>query len=152
MLANSLEHLIDLAMEMEKKAFAFYDGLSRRHQDRPEFIACLDDVKKDELLHQRVLKEIRASMSKARLAAPVDAEPIERLQSVIDFLDEVNVEDLRDADDVSQAINTLESVEFDVVLGFVDIEEIDYAFTRDFLQNESVAHTDRIFRAQECFE
>ena len=149
---TTLGALIDLALEMEKKAYAFYDSLEKRFSDRAEFVVCVQEVKRDELLHQRVLKEIRDSLSEGRLSVPVDAEPAERLQAVLDFLKDVDVNAFKDAEDVSQAIQTLESVEFDVVLSFVNIDEIDYEFTREYLQNESVAHTDRVFRAQECFD
>lgn len=148
----TLGRLIELAMQMEKQAFVFYDTLEQNFSDNAEFVGCLTGIKEDELMHYRVLSEIRQSLSDVRLESEVSAESIKRLTDVLAFLDDLDMNALKDEDTAVEAIQTLEAVEFDVVMDFVDAEEIAFKFTREFLKNESLDHANRIFKAQQCID
>ncbi|MGE4195456.1 MAG: hypothetical protein AB7E51_18890 [Pseudodesulfovibrio sp.] len=55
-------------------------------------------------------------------------------------------------DDICTAIERMEALEFDVVLSFVSVSEIQFEFTRNYLRNQSVEHTNKIYRLQRCFD
>lgn len=148
----TLRYLINLAMEMEKRAYAFYGGLEKNLADNALFVSCMRDIKEDELMHLRVLQEIRDSLSEVRLESTVPNETIEKLERAHEYLDGLDMDTLTDADDIIDAIRTLEDTEFGVVMSFVDITEINFEFTRDYLQNETVDHASRIFKAQQYLD
>lgn len=144
--------LIKLSMSMEKRAYDFYATLERNQAHNEDFIGCLKGIKEDEVMHLRVLDEIHQSLSDVRLNSIVSDDSIDRLEKGHRFLDELDMDDLKDTDDIIDAIRTLEDVEFDIVMNFVDITEVNFKFTRDFLQNETLDHANRIFRAQQCLD
>lgn len=150
--SHTLADLLDLALEMERRAYAFYQDLENRFADNQEFVSCLEGVKEDEKLHLRVLVEIRDSLPDYRLETPVSEESVGRIRKVLDFIDENSVEAMGSTEDIFDAIGVLEEVEFDVVMEFVGIDEIDFEFSREFLQHESLAHSTRIMRARQCLE
>lgn len=145
----TLARLIDLASQMERKAYKFYDQLEKEHRSNKGFVDSLAGIKEDELLHLRVLTEIRSSLSDVRLASSVDEESVDKLEALLAFMDTVDVSSLKTADQIIDTIQRLEEVEFDIVMNFVKIDEINFAFTRDYLRNESIDHTNRIYRAQQ---
>lgn len=148
----TLGRLIELAMEMEKQAFLFYEALEGNFRDKKDFVGCLSGIKEDELMHHRVLVDIKRSLSDTRLASPVTQVSIKRVVDVLQFLEDLNYPELDDEEKAVAAIQTLEAVEFDVVMDFVDADEIDFEFTREFLKNESLDHGNRIFKAQQCLD
>lgn len=148
--SGSLGQLITLAMEVETKAYDFYDRLEKKFSDNEQFVSCVSHIKQDELLHFRILTEIQQSLSEHRLATPVPEETVAHVRKVLTFLDELDLEAMADIDAIIDAIRTLEEVEFDVVMVFVDAEEIDFQFTREYLKNESLDHSNRTFLAQQC--
>lgn len=149
---HTLENLLDLAMEMEQQAYDFYAWLEKHFQKNDGFVECLCGIKEDERLHLRVLKEIKASLSDVRLQSPVDPEAVEKVQGILKYVQDLDPSTLRDSESIITAIQTLEAVEFDMVMQFVDMNEIHYEFTREYLRNESVDHTNRIYRAQHCLD
>lgn len=146
----TLGKLIDLAMEMERLSYGFYEDLAKKYENNSEFVRWISEIKADERLHLRVLTEIRQSLSDVRLGTSVSIDAMDRLQESVAYLKTLNVSNLKSTDEVCDAIQRLEAVEFDVVMGFVGIEEIDFEFTREFLANESVEHGKKIFQAQQC--
>lgn len=146
----TLERLIDLAAEMEKISYDFYDALERRFSNNPEFLLCIKGVKEDELLHLRVLNEIRDSLSPVRLQAEVTVETVEKIEKNREFMKSLDIASLESVDQICEIIRQLESVEFDVVMEFVSLDEIDFEFTKEYLRNESLEHGAKIFHAQEC--
>ena len=146
----TLGQLIDLAMEVEQKAYDFYAGLEKKFKDNKQFVSCVRGIKEDELLHYRILTEIQEALPKHRLSMSIPEEKIVPVQKVVNFLDTVDLEGMSDVDDVIEAIRILEEVEFDVVMTFVDTEEIDFELTREYLKNESLDHNNRIYLAQQC--
>lgn len=148
----TLGKLIELAIEMERKAYDFYKYLEIRFSDRTEFVECLCGIKEDELLHLRVLKEIKASLSDVRLLAPIPETTMAHMERVRSFLDDLDMDSLNTADQIFDAIQELETVEFDIVLDFVEISEIDFQFTKDYLKSQSVDHMKKVYKAQQCFE
>ncbi|MDC0336210.1 hypothetical protein OAN24_04885 [Pseudodesulfovibrio sp.] len=148
----TLGKLIALAMEMEMQAYEFYGALEKRFCGNEQFCTCLSGVKEDELLHLRVLKEIKASLSEVRLLSPVTEESIESMEQALEFIKHLDVGNLTSTEEVCDAIGRLEAVEFDVVMNFVNADEIDFEFTREYLKNESIDHASRIYLAQQCLE
>lgn len=146
----TLGNLIELAMQMEKNSYEFYEALATRFGSNKEFVDCLDEIKKDELLHYQILTEIKNSLSELRLQAPVTEESVNALKASLEFLAATDPADLKDEEMAVDAIRTLEDVEFDVVMAFVDTDEIDFEFTREYLKNESLGHANRIYKAQQC--
>lgn len=147
---TTLGQLIDRAMEMERLAYDFYEALEKKYENNTDFVRCLSEIKEDERQHLRVLNEIRQSLSEVRLETKVTIDAMHRLTDVVAFLKHLDVAELETTDDVCDAIRKLEAVEFDVVMGFVGLEEIDFEFTREYLANETVEHGQKIFRAQQC--
>lgn len=146
----TLGKLIDRAAEMERMAYDFYAALEEQFKSNGEFVACLNGIKEDELLHLRVLTEIKRSLSDVRLLSPVTEEAMKRLVNVLDFLEKTDVTALKTTDEICDAITKLEEVEFDVVMGFVGLEEINFEFTKEYLRNESLEHGNKVFQAQQC--
>lgn len=146
----TLGQLIDLAMEVEQKAYDFYAGLEEKFKNNEQFVSCVCGIKEDELLHYRILTEIQEALPEHRLTMPIPKEKVVPVQRVIKFLDTVDLDGMSDVDEVIDAIRTLEEVEFDVVMVFVDTEEIDFELTREYLKNESLDHNSRIYLAQQC--
>ncbi len=149
---NTLGTLIDLAIKMEQTAYEFYDNLEQHFLQNESFVGCLSGIKEDELLHLRVLTEIKASLNDVRLASLVKQESIDKVEHILDYMDTINVADLKTGDEVVEAIRTLENAEFDIVMEFVDADEINFEFTREYLKNESIDHTNRIYKAQQCLD
>ena len=149
---RTLGELIDLAMQMEEQAWKFYDALETTFKDNSEFNQCMAGIKDDETMHLRVLSEIRQSLSPVRLQSVVGQEVIDTVQQVLTYMEGIDFAALTDVEDVIEAIRTLEQVEFDVVLSFVDINEITFDFTREYLKNESLDHSNRIYLAQQCLD
>jgi len=148
----TLDLLLKLSLELENLAYDFYGELEARFTHKPELAKTLAAIKADEKMHIRVVEEIRKSLTPVRLKMMVPAEPIQQLETALEFIRSTNVNDLKSSDDICDAIERLEAVEFDVALAFVDISEINYDFTKQYLKNQTVEHTNKIYHAQQCFE
>lgn len=146
----TLDRLIDLASEMERISYDFYEALEKRFSNNSEFLLCLKGIKEDELLHLRVLNEIRESLPPVRLQAEVTVEIIDTIEKNREFMTNLDIASLQTTDQICDVIRQLESVEFDVVMEFVSLDEVDFEFTREYLRNESLEHGAKIFHAQQC--
>ena len=149
---HTLGHLLELLEELERLAFEFYRELRLRHLDNHELAVVLSDIMADELHHARVVREIADSLSQGRKQAPVPEETIRGVAETLAYIRTRNATLFDSTDDVCEAIEKIETFEFGVVLSFVDISEIKYEFTRVYLQDQSVDHTNKIYRLQQCFD
>ena len=149
---ETLGRLIKLAMEMEKRAYTFYDTLEKDFGAVEGVVECMRGIKEDEKLHLRVLEEIRDSLSEVRLQSPVTPSTIENMEKAREFMDNLDMSTLDTADKVYDAVQQLEAVEFDVVMSFVDADEINFEFTREYLKNETVDHAKRVSHALFCLD
>jgi len=145
----TLGQLIEKAMKMETLAYEFYDRLETHFGKNEAFVQCLSGIKEDEVLHLRVLTEIRDSLSEIRLEAPVTSEAVHGIEKAIETMESLELSPSTDVDTVIDSMRIVEDVEFDVVMAFVDADEICFEFTRDYLKNESLDHARKVFLAQQ---
>lgn len=143
----NLGSLLTRCLRMEELAFDFYGYLIERFSDQAELVTQLKRIRADEADHVRAVKEVLASLTPVRLESHVDEEVYEDLSSTVDYMERVMSDGLDTVDDVYEAITVLEHIEFDVVMKYVDYQEIRFEFTRNYLRNQSVEHTNRIYRA-----
>lgn len=149
---TTLGRLIKLAMEMEQRAYAFYDTLEKQFAGVEGVKECMHGIKEDELLHLRVLREIESSLSEVRLLSPVTPSTVENMENTREFMDNLDIDSLDTPDKIYDAVQKLEAVEFDVVMSFVNADEINFEFTREYLKNETVDHAQRVSKALFCLD
>lgn len=148
----TLGRFIDLAIQMEKQAYDFYKGLEEMYKDNTDLAECFVGIKEDESKHVRILLKIKESLSDIRLLGSVPESAVQRIQNVLEYQEKTDFAALNDADAILDAMRGMEDLEFDVVMEFVDADEIDFELTSEYLKNETIDHANRIFRAQQCLD
>jgi len=143
---NTLGRLLVLLSRLETAAYDFYDEFREYHDGDPERGALVADILADEAAHARVVREITASLARVRLDAPVPAALLRDLEDILEMITERDEDLFASADNTCMVIERMESLEFDVVLSFVNVSEIRYEFTRDYLANQSVDHTNKVYQ------
>ena len=149
---HTLGRLLELLAQLEGTAYDFYATLRRRYRDNRELYGTLADIMADEVDHTRVVREITESLPGVRLQSPVPADLIWQIADTLDFVHGGGEALFESPEAVCQAIERVEALEFDVVLSFVSLSEINFEFTRNYLQNQSVDHTNKIYRLISCLD
>jgi rubrerythrin len=144
--SNTLGALLGLVAQLEDTAYAFYGKLRKRHPDDPELSEVLSSIMEDELLHARVVRDIAGSLPEFSRRAPVPPDLVRRLERTLECLHGREDELFACTDATCAAIEKMEALEFDVVLSFVSIPEVEYDFAGGYVQNQSVDHTNKVYR------
>lgn len=148
----TLENLLVVSLELEKRAYAFYDSLVERYADNEELVETLQVIRRDEKEHISIVEAITAALSPGLLSRQVPPEEYQTLARVVEYMRDLNLDSLETSDDVCEAIRTLERIEFDTALSFLDIEDIKLNYTSEYIRNQSVAHTNLIYKALQLFD
>ncbi|WP_316898758.1 hypothetical protein [Pseudodesulfovibrio indicus] len=149
---NTLGTLLGLLAQLEQTAYDFYRRLRDSHRSDRELSDILADIMADEVHHARAVQEITDSLPAYRLESPVPADLIRQLEETLTYVHSRGDKAFESGDDICTAIERMEALEFDLVLSFVGVSEIQFEFTRNYLQNQSVEHTNKIYRLQQCFD
>lgn len=148
----TLGTLLGLLSQLEQTAYDFYRTLRDTNRFDRETSETLAEIMADEADHARAVREITASLPGYRLESPVPGDLIRQLEETLAHVRDKGHKVFESSDDICFAIERMEALEFDLVLSFVSISEIQFEFTRNYLQNQSVEHTNKIYRLQQCFD
>jgi rubrerythrin len=149
---GTLGALLGLLAQLEQAAYDFYRQLRDNHRADRELSDILADIMADEVHHARAVQEITDSLPAYRLESPVPGNIIRQLEETLAYVRSKGDKAFESGDDICTAIERMEALEFDVVLSFVSVSEIQFEFTRNYLRNQSVEHTNKIYRLQRCFD
>ncbi|WP_338669213.1 hypothetical protein [Pseudodesulfovibrio methanolicus] len=144
--SNTLGTLLDLVAQLEDAAYGFYAKLRERCPDNPEVAELLVAIMEDELLHARVIQDITESLPAFQRRTSVPPDLIERLEQTLDSLRGRDEELFESTDATCSAIEKMESLEFDVVLSFINIPEFEYDSAAGYVRNQAVDHTNKVYR------
>jgi rubrerythrin len=144
--SNTLGTLLDLVAQLEDTAFGFYRKLRNRCRDNPEVSEILSSIMEDERAHARMVRDIADSLPEYSRQAPVSSDLVQRLERTLERLRGRDEELFASTDATCAAIEGLEALEFDVVLSFVSIPEVEYDFADGYVQDQAVDHTNKVYR------
>jgi rubrerythrin len=144
--SNNLGTLLDLVAQLEDAAYGFYAKLRERCPDNPEAAELLAAIMEDELLHARVIQDLTQALPSFHREASVPPDLIERLEQTLECLRARDEELFESTDATCSAIEKMESLEFDVVLSFVNVPEFEYDSAASYVRNQAVDHTNKVYR------
>ncbi|OIQ50353.1 hypothetical protein BerOc1_02284 [Pseudodesulfovibrio hydrargyri] len=143
---NTLGALLDLVARLEDAALGFYAELRERCPDSPEAAELLSAIMDDERLHARTVRDISASLPEFSRQTAVPSDIIERMEQTLEFVQSRDEELFASPDATCAAIERIESMEFDVVLSLVNVPEVEFDFTGQYVRNQAVDHTNKVYR------
>jgi rubrerythrin len=144
--SNTLGTLLDLVAQLEDTAYGFYGELRERCPDNPEAAEILASIMEDELGHARMVRDIVGSLPEFSRRAPVPSDLVRRLEQTLEGVRDRDDELFASTDAICAAIERIEALEFDVVLSFVSIPEVEYDLAGGYVQDQSVDHTNKVYR------
>jgi rubrerythrin len=144
--SNTLGALLDLVAQLEDTAYGFYAKLRDRFQDRPEAAELLSAIMEDELHHARSVRAIADSLPEFKRRAAVSPDIIAQLEGTIRSIRDHTEDIFASEESIFEAIDRIESLEFDVVLSMVNVPEVEFKFSPGYASNQAEDHTNRIYR------
>jgi rubrerythrin len=124
MKAYSAGELLELSLGFEKDAQKLYKNWAKKFSKIPQAATFWRDYAEDEATHARLLKELRARLSRDQLATPIECELAGDTRKLLLSTQKQKIEDLEQA---FQFADELEHSEinplFDVIVSFFETDE-----------------------------
>ena len=116
--------LLKLSIGFEEDTQKLYQDWAKKFSRVPVVAAFWQDYSEDEATHARLLKELRARLSRAQLATPIECEVVGDTRKLLTSLKKEELEDLEQA---FQYANRLEHSElnplFILIISFFEADE-----------------------------
>lgn len=141
---KTIETLFQLALEAEKAARSFYQGLAQKFRHVPEVAAIWQQMMRDEAAHIHRLEEIHVGLTPEQLGASVDADIYWKALGTRRFSAEHSLGMIRDLEDAFQLAHDLEHSEINALFEFILSEFIDHETQRDLVLSQLKEHVARL--------
>jgi len=114
----TIEHLLNVAIQLEAAAGRFYEGLAERFSYCPEVAQFWRIMAAEEACHENRLIQWGASMSTDRLSQPVDAQMLRLGRKLLGTSVDELLGDVQNLDDAYETAHDLESSEINTIFRF----------------------------------
>jgi rubrerythrin len=140
----TIEHLLNVAVQLEAAARRFYEGLAERFSHCPEVAAFWRVMAADEACHENRLTEWGASLSAERLSQPADARMLQMGRKLLGTSVDELLGDVRNLDDAYETAHDLESSEINAIFRFFIAEFSQDARIIAVLMQDLDEHAERL--------
>lgn len=119
MAEDTVEAMFSLAIQAEKTAWEFYDGLVRLFGHVPRPTAVWQEMMEDEEEQIRFLEEVRARLTPEQLRDPANPDIMQKLRECLEFSPQDTLQGIRDLNDAYHYAHELEHSEINAILEFI---------------------------------
>ena len=140
----TIEHLLNVAIQLEAAAQRFYEGLAEKFSHCPEVAKFWRVMAVDEACHKNRLTRWEASMGTDRLSQPADARMLRMGRELLGTSVDELLGDVRNLDDAYEMALDLESSEVNTIFRFFIAEFSQDARVIAVLMQDLDEHAERL--------
>lgn len=142
---DTIETMFVLAIQAEKAAREFYEGLLHQFGHVPRVAAIWREMMEDEEEQIRFLEEVRTRLTPEQLQAPANPDIMQKLRGCLKFSPQDTLQGIRDLNDAYHYAHDLEYSEINAVLEFIINEyHLDLAIRARLVDHYLQIHVKRL--------